>query len=119
MMTANTIRAAFAMLLCAVAGTALAAGNAENGKKKVAACAACHASGEDWNKPLQPEYPRLAGQHRDYLVTALNAYKGGDKSQIGRKNAIMAGQVASLSRQDIQDIAAYLSGLSGPLHIKR
>lgn len=113
------IRIATALALGILAGTALAAGNAEEGKKKVEACAACHATGGDWNKPLQPEYPRLAGQHRDYLVTALNAYKNADKSVIGRKNAIMGGQVAALSRQDIENIAAYLASLPGPLTIKR
>ena len=48
-----------------------------------------------------------------------NAYKRGDASQIGRKNAIMAGQVANLSRQEIEDIAAYLSSLPGTLHLKQ
>lgn len=106
-------------LLLALAGSSLAAGNAERGKQKAdQVCAACHAVGGDWNKPLQPEYPRLAGQHRDYLVTSLNAYKQGDKSQIGRKNAIMAGQAAALSRQEIEDISAFLSALPGPLFTK-
>ena len=106
-------------VLFALAGTALAAGNIERGKQKAdQVCAACHAVGGDWNKPLQPEYPRLAGQHRDYLVTALNAYKQGDKSQIGRKNAIMAGQAAGLSRQEIEDISAYLASLPGSMFTK-
>jgi cytochrome c553 len=100
--------------------SASAAGDAERGKQKAdQVCAACHAVGGDWTKPLQPEYPRLGGQHKDYLTTALNAYKQGDRSVIGRKNAIMAGQAAALSKQEIEDIAAYLSGLSGPMHVKR
>ena len=115
----NALRFLPFAILVAACGTAQAAGNAERGKEKTAACAACHAVGGDWNKTLQPEYPRLAGQHRDYLVTALNAYKRGDASQIGRKNAIMAGQVANLSRQEIEDIAAYLSSLPGTLHLKQ
>lgn len=106
--------------LVALAATASAAGNAERGKQKAEqVCAACHAVGGDWTKPLQPEYPQLAGQHRDYLVTALNAYKQGDQSQIGRKNPIMAGQAAGLSKQEIEDIAAFLAGIRGPLHVKR
>lgn len=97
-----------------------AAGNAERGKQKASqVCAACHAVGGDWNKPLQAEYPLIAGQHRDYLVTVLNAYKQGDKSQIGRKNAIMAGQAATLSKQEIEDIAAFLSTTPGPLYVKK
>lgn len=110
---------AVAIAAAALSGSVLAAGNIEEGKKKAEPCAACHATGGDWNKPLQPEYPKLAGQYRDYLVTSLNAYKAGDKSVIGRKNAIMAGQAAALSRQDIENISAYLASLPGSLHIKR
>jgi cytochrome c553 len=108
-----------AALAMAAAAPASAAGDIERGKTKSAACAACHAVGGDWNKPLQPEYPKLAGQHADYLATALTSYKQGDKSLIGRKNAIMAGQAAALSAQEIQDLAAYFSSLPGPLHVKR
>lgn len=109
-----------AAVLAVLAGGALAAGNAERGKQKAQqVCAACHAVGGDWNKPLQPEYPLVAGQHRDYLVTVLNAYKQGDKSQIGRKNAIMAGQAATLSKQEIEDIATFLSRIPGPLYVRK
>ncbi len=109
-----------AAVLAALAGSAHAAGNAERGKQKAQqVCAACHAVGGDWNKPLQPEYPLIAGQHRDYLVTVLNAYKQGDKSQIGRKNAIMAGQAATLSKQEIEDIATFLSRIPGPLYVRK
>jgi len=117
------MKSAIALLGAAIAigatGSAQAAGNVERGKTKAAACAACHAVGGDWNKTLQPDYPKLAGQHADYLATALTAYKMGDKSQIGRKNAIMAGQAAALSSQDIQDLAAYFSSLPRELHLKR
>ena len=109
-----------AIILAVLASGAHAAGNAERGKQKAQqVCAACHAVGGDWNKPLQPEYPLIAGQHRDYLVTVLNAYKQGDKSQIGRKNAIMAGQAATLSKQEIEDIATFLSRTPGPLYVRK
>ena len=109
-----------AAILAVAASGAHATGNAERGKQKAQqVCAACHAVGGDWNKPLQPEYPLIAGQHRDYLVTVLNAYKQGDKSQIGRKNAIMAGQAATLSKQEIEDIAMFLSRIPGPLYVKK
>ena len=101
------------------ASTSFAADVARGKQKAEQVCAACHAVGGDWTKPLQPEYPRLAGQHADYLVTALTAYKQGDKSMIGRKNAIMAGQAAALSAAEIEDLAAFLSSLPGPLHVKR
>ena len=96
-----------------------AAGNAERGQAKAAAvCASCHAVNGDWNKPLQAEYPKLAGQHYDYLVTALNAYKQGDKSVVGRKNAVMVPMAKSLSKQDIEDVAAFLSKLPGDLRVR-
>jgi len=100
--------------------SAFAAGDPVRGKAKAEqVCAACHSTGGDWNKPLQPEYPKLAGQHADYLVTALNEYKQGDKSLIGRKNPIMMGQGGALTATEIQDLAAFFSSLPGQLHVKR
>ena len=75
--------------------TALAAGAAK--AKEV--CVACH--GTDGNSP-SPEFPRLAGQHRDYLEKALRDYKSG-----ARKNAIMAGFAAALTPRDIENVAAH------------
>ncbi len=121
MMTFN-LKGLVAVVLLALAcvPVAQARGDAERGKAKAGqVCAACHAQGGDWNKTLQPEYPKLAGQHYDYLVTALNAYKQGDKSVIGRKNAVMAPMAAALSKQDIEDLAAFFSSLPGDLRIKR
>ncbi|MBK6337284.1 MAG: cytochrome c [Betaproteobacteria bacterium] len=75
--------------------TDLAAGAAK--AKEV--CVACH--GIDGNSP-SPEFPRLAGQHRDYLEKALRDYKSG-----ARKNAIMAGFAAALTPRDIENVAAH------------
>ena len=58
------------------------AGDPLMGKEKSTVCAACH--GADGNSPT-PAFPRIAGQHEDYLLQALLAYKSGE-----RKNAIMA-----------------------------
>jgi cytochrome c553 len=91
---------------------AYAAGDAESGKQKSQACAACH--GADGNTPPSPDFPRLAGQHYDYLLKALRDYKSG-----ARKNAIMSGQVTGLSTQDMADLAAYFSGQHGTLHVVR
>ena len=87
-------------------GAASAKGDAEAGKTKAAPCAACH--GPDGNAGIDPQYPRLAGQYRDYIVQALHEYKKGD-----RKNPIMAGFAATLSDADIQDLAQYFSTLPG------
>jgi cytochrome c553 len=105
---------AIAVVLCAAAVSvpALAAGSAEAGKQKSQACAAC--PGPDGNQPTTPDFPRLAGQHPDYLLKALHDYKSG-----ARKNPIMAGQVANLSAQDMADLAAFFSGQNGTLHVKR
>lgn len=80
-------------------------------------CASCH--GADYNKPIDPSYPKLAGQHADYLTHALAAYKrGGDKAN-GRSNPIMAGFAKPLSNQDMADIGAYLSSLPSQLVVRK
>ena len=98
---------------------AFAAGNIEAGKAAVEKynCYSCH--GKDYNTPIDPSYPKLAGQHRDYLVIALNAYKRGADGANGRGNAIMTAQVKPLSREDVQNIAAYLHSLPGSLVLRR
>jgi cytochrome c553 len=73
-----------------------------------AQCAACH--GKDFASPVDPSYPKLAGQYYDYIEKALRDYQTG-----ARKNAIMAGLAKPLSRADISNVAAYLGGLTGPL----
>ena len=80
-------------------------------------CASCH--GADYNKPIDPSYPKLAGQHRDYLAHALVAYQRGADGANGRGNAIMAAQAKPLSQQDIANIAAYLNSLPGTLVLRR
>jgi cytochrome c553 len=101
----------FALAAC-FAAQAFAAGDAASGKQKSQACGACH--GADGNTPTGPDFPRLAGQHYDYLLKALRDYKSG-----ARKNPIMAGQVGGLSPQDMADLAAYFSSQRGSLHVVR
>ena len=107
------LRHAALLFALSVAGTAAQAADVAAGQAKAdAACAACH--GKDGNTPIDPSYPKLAGQHREFLVRALLDYKSGS-----RKNAIMAGQSQALSRADIDNLAAYYAGLPGSLRIKR
>ena len=73
-----------------------------------AQCAACH--GKDFSSPVDPSYPKLAGQYPDYLEKALRDYQTG-----ARKNAIMAGLAKPLTRADIQNVSTYLGRLPGPL----
>ncbi|MET3133753.1 cytochrome c553 [Oxalobacteraceae bacterium GrIS 1.11] len=106
-------------LFCSVVSFgAIAGGNIDAGKTLVEkySCATCH--GKDLNSPIDPSYPKLAGQHKDYLEHALTAYKRGDAPN-GRNNAIMTGQVKPLSNQDIKDLAAYLHSLPSSLVIHR
>ena len=97
-------------LLALASPFAHAGGDAGAGAQKSKVCAACH--GADFNTPISADIPRLAGQHDDYLVRALSDYKSG-----ARKNPVMGGQAGALSAQDIQDLAAYISGLPGKLKI--
>ncbi|MBL0141329.1 MAG: cytochrome c [Betaproteobacteria bacterium] len=95
---------ALAVLSLAVPAFA-ASGNPDAGRTKAEPCKACH--GES-GISVSPEFPKIAGQHADYLATALKHYKAGK-----RKNPIMAGQVANLSEKDMLDLAAYFSTQPG------
>src|SRR3954470_17194457 len=99
---------AVVLLSSAVSFGAMAAGKVDAGKAAAEKynCASCH--GKDFNTPTDPTYPKLAGHHQDYLAHALTAYQRGADGANGRGNAIMAPQAKPLSRQDIQNIAAYL-----------
>jgi cytochrome c553 len=99
----------FTASLCAQAH---ASGNAQSGEQKSQVCAACHGPGG--NAPTGPEFPRLAGQHYDYLLKALRDYKSG-----ARKDPIMGAQAAALTLQDMADLAEYFSEQPGQLHVIR
>ncbi|MGH6623843.1 MAG: c-type cytochrome [Burkholderiaceae bacterium] len=98
-----------AAIVFAVVAPASAADLAKGQALAQAQCAACH--GKDFISPIDPSYPKLAGQYSDYLEKALREYQTG-----GRKNAIMGGLSKPLSRDDIRNLAAYLSSLPGPLN---
>jgi cytochrome c553 len=91
-------------LALALAGTARAA-DPEAGKEKSKTCAACH--GADGNSTA-PDFPRLAGQHYDYLLRALGEYKSG-----ARKSPVMMPMVEKLTKRDMEDLAAYFSHQQG------
>jgi cytochrome c553 len=112
-MTSTFLRATTTLLALSCAAFHVQAADLAAGKAKAeAVCAACH--GKDGNTPIDPSYPKLAGQHRDYLAHSLLDYKNGS-----RKNAIMAGQAQPLSRADIDNLAAYYASLPGSLRVKR
>lgn len=108
------------LFACAAAGLSVkaTAADVKRGQSLVTKynCASCH--GADFNKPIDPSYPKLGGQHAEYLSAALRAYKRGAGSN-GRVNPIMAAQVQPLSNRDMDDIGAYLASLPTQLVIKR
>jgi cytochrome c553 len=69
-------------------------------------CAACH--GPDGNSPL-PVNPSIAGQHPEYLYKQLGNFKPKGGKPAERNNPIMAGMAASLSDDDMKNVAAYYS----------
>ena len=78
------------------------------------ACVSCH--GANFSRPIDPAYPKLAGQYGDYLYAALNAYATEGNPQVGRGNAVMVAQVKQFKRDELKAIAAYLGSLPSELH---
>jgi cytochrome c553 len=97
-------------LLVLTPAMASAAGNPSLGQQKSTVCATCHGA---TGIAVQPIYPNLAGQHEDYLVMSLKAFRDG-----GRENAIMSGFATALSDKDIEDLAAWYASQSGLVEIQ-
>jgi cytochrome c553 len=100
-----TVKFVAALSMAAVlgwSGAALAAGSKEAGQTKAAVCSACH--GMDGNSVANPEWPNLAAQHVSYITKQLKALRGGQ-----RVNPLMSPMAATLTDQDIDDLAAYFS----------
>ena len=76
-------------------------------------CESCH--GKIFSTPIDPSYPKLAGQHADYLYVALKAYQTDHNPRIGRSNAIMMGMARPFTHAEIKSLAGYLSSLPGEL----
>ena len=72
-------------------------------------CSVCH--GENFSKPIDPSYPKIAGQHADYMFVALKAYKTENNPQVGRANGVMAGIAKQFSNAEMKEISAYLASL--------
>ena len=97
---AREICVSFIFILLLIAPvSSLMAGDIEAGKGKSIVCSACH--GQNGNS-INPLWPSLAGQHKQYTIHTLKAYKNGT-----RVDAVMQAQVMALTEEDFQDIAAY------------
>lgn len=94
---------ALALAVAALPMAAHAAGDPKAGARKNSMCVGCHGI-EDYKMAYPSVYhvPKIGGQHADYLVAALNAYRSG-----ARRHATMRAVAAQLSDQDILDLAAY------------
>lgn len=108
MKTMKTTVALAALLGAAVANAQAPAGDANRGRERVQMCQGCHGI-DGWRTAFPEVYhvPKLAGQHAQYLAGALNAYKSG-----ARSHPSMKAIAATLSDQDIADLAAYYAQLA-------
>jgi cytochrome c553 len=104
MRTLFSVLAVASLWLIMIAPTQAAGGNVAAGKAKAAVCAGCH--GVDGNGGADPLWPKLAGQNADYTAKQLADFKTGK-----RKDPIMAGMVANLSKTDMQNIGAFYASL--------
>jgi cytochrome c553 len=88
-------------------------------KEKVAAlltkgaCASCH--GANFAKPIDPSYPKIAGQHADYLYVALKSYKSEGSATWGRSNGVMGGVAKQFSNAELKELANYMAAQQGDL----
>jgi len=70
----------------------------------VAACASCHGA---TGAGMPAQYPRIGGQHQDYTVTQLQAFKSGARANSPQ----MATLAKRLSDEEMKAVADYIAGL--------
>lgn len=80
---------------------------------KKGGCVACH--GDNFAKPIAAAYPKIAGQHADYLYVALKAYKTENNPLATRSNPVMVGMVKQFSLSELKEISKYIGSLNGDL----
>ncbi len=81
-----------------------------------AACASCH--GANFSKPVDPSYPKIAGQHPDYLFVALKAYKNEPNNVVGRTNGVMGGIAKQFTNAELKALAQYMGSLQGEMQVQ-
>ena len=72
-------------------------------------CTSCH--GPNLSKPIDPAYPKIAGQYADYLYVALRSYKTNDRPLIGRAHPVMGGIAKQFSNNELKVLADYVASL--------
>ena len=95
----------FALLLAFTGMTVMAEGDVSEGRKLAETCLGCHA-GKVTNASPMYHVPKLGGQHPDYIIAALKAYKAGQ-----RWHPTMQANADNLSEADMADIASYISSI--------
>lgn len=101
-------------------------GKAKEGKPKEAnaavtallqkgACFSCH--GEGFSKPIDPSYPKVAGQYSDYVFRALQSYRTESNPLIGRSNGVMAGIAKQFKNDELQQLAKYIGSLDSEMQV--
>jgi cytochrome c553 len=95
----NWFAVTLTVLVTCSALPAYAAGDVAAGKEKASQCASCH--GADGNS-INPEWPKLAGQHANYLVKQLQYFEIGE-----RENVMMKPMASVLDAQGREDVAAF------------
>jgi cytochrome c553 len=82
-------------------------------------CASCH--GANYNKPIDPSYPKIAGQHADYLFVALKAYKADNganaNAKVGRAHPIMGAMAKQYTNAELKAMSNYLATVPGELKV--
>ena len=79
------------------------------------ACISCH--GDNFNKTIDASYPKLAGQHKDFLFVALKSYKVENQSTWGRNNGVMGGIAKQFTNAELKAMSAYISSLEGEMKV--
>lgn len=80
------------------------------------ACVSCH--GANFSKPVDPSYPKVAGQYADYLYVALKSYTVENNQVVGRGNPIMGGIAKQFTLSELKQLSQYLATLEGELATK-
>src|SRR5690606_20627168 len=91
----------------AAAETASAPSDVVKALLEKGACASCH--GANFSKPIDPSYPKLGGQHADYLFVAMKAYTVEGNVMVGRSNGIMGAVAKQFNPNEMRALAQYLS----------
>ena len=82
---------------------------------KKGACVSCH--GDNLSKPIDPSYPRIAGQNTDYLYVALKSYKDDSHTTWGRSNAVMGGIAKQFSLGELKLLASHVGAMPTELKV--